>query len=96
VAAIISTVIAVSVYPTDPPTASAPPNASSLAPPTAIPLMIPTNAPVAYPSAPWIWEQQGQSIVGDAENDKFGHSMAMSTDAKTVVIGATGSNSFIT
>ena len=54
--------------------------------------MIPTSAPVVYPSAPWIWNQQGQPIVGDAEDDEFGWSVAMSADAKTLVIGAPGSN----
>jgi hypothetical protein len=58
------------------------------------PLTIPTSAPVTYPSAPWIWEQQGQAIVGDADNDLFGSSVAMSADAKTLAVGAIGSNSY--
>ena len=38
--------------------------------------------------------QQGQPIVGDADNDKFGWSAAMSADAKTLVIGAHGWNNY--
>ena len=36
--------------------------------------------------------QQGQPIVGDAENDELGWSVAMSADAKTLVVGADGFN----
>ena len=74
--------------PTIAPTTSPITTSSSESPTTASPLMILTSAPVSYPPAPWIWEQQGKSIVGDAEDDQFGWSVAMSADAKTLVVGA--------
>jgi hypothetical protein len=80
--------------PTIAPTTSPITTSPSESPTTASPLMILTSAPVAYPPAPWIWEQQGKSIVGDAEDDQFGWSVAMSADAKTLAVGARGSNNW--
>jgi len=37
-----------------------------------------------------IWEQQGSAIVGDVAEDYLGTSVALSADAKTLVIGAPG------
>ena len=42
-----------------------------------------------------IWEQQGSAIVGDAASDHLGTSVALSADAKTLVIGAPGYYDFI-
>jgi hypothetical protein len=42
----------------------------------------------APPVATSIWEKQGSAIVGDAEYDRLGSSVALSADAKTLVIGA--------
>ena len=41
---------------------------------------------------PLSWKQQGPAIVGDAENDYFGSSVAFSADAKILVVGAPFSN----
>ena len=46
----------------------------------------------AAPTAPWSWRQLGLAIVGDAENDQLGRSVALSADAKTLVAGAPNSN----
>ena len=46
----------------------------------------------APPVATSIWEQQGSAIVGDAEYDYLGTSLALSADAKTLVAGAPNSN----
>ena len=54
----------------------------------------PSIRPFAFQSAPTvatsIWEQQGSAIVGDAAEDYLGTSVALSADAKTLVIGAPG------
>jgi hypothetical protein len=42
------------------------------------------------PVATSIWKQQGSAIVGDAEYDHLGTSVALSADAKTLVVGAPG------
>jgi hypothetical protein len=42
------------------------------------------------PVATSLWEQQGSAIVGDAAEDYLGTSVALSADAKTLVIGAPG------
>jgi len=39
------------------------------------------------------WVQIGSDIVGDSEYDNSGHSVAISTDGKTVAIGSPGSDS---
>ena len=44
----------------------------------------------APPVATSIWEQQGSAIVGDAAEDLLGTSVALSADAKTLVVGAPG------
>lgn len=36
------------------------------------------------------WKQQGPSIVGNAAYDELGRSVALSADARTLVVGATG------
>jgi len=41
-----------------------------------------------------LWEQQGSAIVGDAAGDSLGTSVALSADAKTLVIGAPYSNDY--
>jgi hypothetical protein len=51
--------------------------------------VIPTKAPEAFlPSA---WKQQGLAIVGDAAGD-FMAAVALSADARTLVVGASGWN----
>jgi hypothetical protein len=42
------------------------------------------------PPAVSSWKQQGQAIVGDAVDDAFGTSVALSADARTLVVGAPG------
>jgi len=42
------------------------------------------------PVATSLWEQQGSVIVGDAAEDYLGASVALSADAKTLVVGAPG------
>ncbi len=42
------------------------------------------------PVVPWIWRQWGPVIVGDTADDYFGTSVALSADAKTLVVGAPG------
>ena len=42
------------------------------------------------PVATSIWKQQGSAIVGDAAEDYLGTSVALSADAKTLVVGAPG------
>ena len=48
----------------------------------------------AFQSAPpvttSIWKRQGSAIVGDAAEDYLGTSVALSADAKTLVVGAPG------
>jgi len=44
------------------------------------------------PVAMSIWKQQGLAIVGDAEYDYLGTSVALSVDAKTLIVGAPGDN----
>ena len=44
----------------------------------------------APPVATSLWEQQGSAIVGDAAEDYLGTSVALSADAKTLVVGAPG------
>ena len=44
----------------------------------------------APPVATSMWEQQGSAIVGDAAKDYLGTSVALSADAKTLVVGAPG------
>jgi hypothetical protein len=48
----------------------------------------------AFQSAPpvttLLWEQQGSAIVGDAAKDRLGFLVALSTDAKTLVVVAPG------
>jgi len=46
----------------------------------------------APPVATSLWEKQGSAIVGDAEYDELGTSVALSADAKTLVAGAPYSN----
>ena len=50
--------------------------------------------PFAFQSAPTVatsmWEQQDSAIVGDADNDPLGLSVALSADANTLVAGAPG------
>jgi hypothetical protein len=41
-------------------------------------------------TAPLVWREQGPAIVGDGEYDMLGTSVAMSTNARTLVIGAYG------
>jgi hypothetical protein len=36
------------------------------------------------------WKQQGPAIVGDASDDELGQSVALSADARTLVVGAPG------
>jgi hypothetical protein len=38
--------------------------------------------------SPLIWKQQGLALVGDAEGSVLGYSVALSNDARTVVMGA--------
>jgi hypothetical protein len=42
------------------------------------------------PVATLLWEQQHLAIVGDAAQDYLGTLVALSVDAKTLVIGASG------
>ena len=42
------------------------------------------------PTVPSIWKQQGQVIAGDDAGDIMGWSVALSADAKTLVVGAPG------
>jgi hypothetical protein len=69
---------------------------------TASPSESPTASPSATPSmspstgiptkSPLVWKRQGPAIVGDADNDVLGTSVAVSADARTIVIGASGYN----
>jgi len=51
---------------------------------------VPTRAPEDFITSELKWTQQGDAIVGDAAGDHFGISMALSADARILVIGASG------
>jgi hypothetical protein len=67
---------------------TASPSESPTASPTTTPSMSPsTGIPTKYPL---VWKRQGPAIVGDAADDELGTSVAVSADARTIVIGAPG------
>jgi hypothetical protein len=74
----------VMVLPTSPPPIIIPSGSPSTITPSASPTTgIPTKAPL-------VWKRQGPAIFGDAFNDELGASVAVSADARTIVIGAPG------
>ena len=78
--------LTITASPSESPTVSLAMISPTSPPPTATPSASPTTG---FPTkAPLVWKRQGPAIVGDAADDYFGSSVAVSADARTIAIGA--------